>query len=57
MFPSLNANNIWKYVMKFTVSRASILDDTSNVTDTVFAIFSNLCKTFKPKFQGSAKNI
>ena len=35
-----------------------ILNDTSNVTDRVFAIFSNLvCKTFKPKFQGSAKNI
>ena len=31
--------------------------DTSNVTDKVFAIFSKLCKTFNPKFQGSAKNI
>ena len=33
----------------------NILNDTSNVTDRVFAIFSKLCKTFNPKFQGSAK--
>ena len=39
------------------ISGPSILNDTSNVTDRVFAIFSKLCKTFKPKFQGSAKNI
>ena len=36
-------------------SRAIILNDTSNVTDRVFAIFSKLCKTFKPKFQGVRK--
>ena len=35
----------------------SILNDTANDTDRVFAIFSKLCKAFKPKFQGSAKNI
>ena len=35
----------------------NILNDTSNVTDRVFAIFSKLCKSFKPNFQGSAKNI
>ena len=35
----------------------TILNVTSNVTDRVFAIFSKLCKKFKPKFQGSAKNI
>ena len=34
-----------------------ILNDTSNVTDRVFAIFSKLCKILKRKFQGSAKNI
>ena len=34
-----------------------ILNDTSNVTDRVFAIFSKLCKTYKPKFRGSAKHI
>ena len=35
----------------------TILNDTSNVTDKVFAIFSKVCKIFKRKFQGSAKNI
>ena len=34
-----------------------ILNNTSNVTDSGFAIFSKLCKTFSPKFRGSAKNI
>ena len=34
-----------------------ILNDTSKVTDRVFAIFSKLCKILKRKFQGSAKNI
>ena len=36
-----------------------ILNDTSNVTDRVFAVFSKLCKihVLKQKFQGSAKNI
>ena len=38
-------------------STRCILNDTSNVTDRVFAIFSKLFKTFKLKFQGSAKNI
>ena len=32
-----------------------ILNDTSNVTDRMFAIFSKLCKTLNLKFQGSAK--
>ena len=32
-----------------------ILNDSSNVTDRVFAIFSKLCKILKRKFQGSAK--
>ena len=41
----------WAYVYCY------ILNNTSNVTDRVFAIFSKLCKTFKPKFKGSAKNI
>ena len=35
----------------------NILNNTSNVTDRVFAIFSKLCKVFKRKFQGSEKNI
>ena len=32
-----------------------ILNDTSNVTDRVFVIFSKVCKIFKRKFQGSEK--
>ena len=44
------------HCMLVTLTRY-ILNDTSNVTDRVFAIFSKLCKTFKPKFQGNAKTI
>ena len=45
------------YRLEHTDCEPYILNDTSNVTDSFFAIFSKLCKVFKRKFHGSEKNI